>query len=63
MRMLCKGKGHLESSLQNILNSGGEGVVLQKKASLYKPGRSETVIKLKVLSSNYISMLLVFTHS
>jgi ATP dependent DNA ligase domain len=47
-RLLCTGKKQLNQMVQNIINDGGEGVILRKPKSIYENGRSSTLIKLKV---------------
>ena len=48
-RILCsKGTHHLKIAIRRILGNGGEGVILQKRGSLYEAGRSSSLLKLKV---------------
>jgi len=44
---LCRGRGHLESTLQRIEKSGGEGVMLRKPQSSYVFKRSQSLLKVK----------------
>ena len=48
----CSGEQHLEQYLSDILDSGGEGVILRKPNSLYEKRRSQTMKKLKVSRCN-----------
>eukprot|EP00026_Physarum_polycephalum_P002930 Phypoly_transcript_02939.p1 GENE.Phypoly_transcript_02939~~Phypoly_transcript_02939.p1 ORF type:complete len:825 (+),score=95.05 Phypoly_transcript_02939:89-2563(+) len=38
---------HLKMAIRKILENGGEGVILQKRASVYDVGRSPSLLKLK----------------
>lgn len=63
MRVQCKGKLHLGTYLQSAIDTGGEGVVLQKKGSLYEPGRVDSLIKLKVVPTlSCCNCLLLLGH-
>jgi ATP-dependent DNA ligase len=46
--MLCEDKVPLKKMLEQLIEEGGEGVILRKPYSLYIPGRSDSLIKLKV---------------
>eukprot|EP00026_Physarum_polycephalum_P003011 Phypoly_transcript_03020.p1 GENE.Phypoly_transcript_03020~~Phypoly_transcript_03020.p1 ORF type:complete len:828 (+),score=99.94 Phypoly_transcript_03020:42-2525(+) len=46
-RFLCSDAETLIHSLQQIVKEGGEGIILRKPYSLYQPGRSTDLIKLK----------------
>lgn len=50
MRVLCKGREHLSKTAQEIIDEGGEGVIMRAVESLYLPGRNPALIKLKVRS-------------
>lgn len=43
----CKSREHLMSELERINGLGGEGVMLREPGSLYEPGRSNTLLKVK----------------
>jgi ATP-dependent DNA ligase len=45
---MLAGAKHLSSYTTNILEHGGEGVILRKYGSKYISGRSDVLIKLKV---------------
>lgn len=47
-RISCESSGNLKLFVENIIEDGGEGVILRKHSSLYEPGRSQNLIKLKV---------------
>jgi ATP-dependent DNA ligase len=48
-RMLCTSEGLLKSALKEIIVvSGGEGIILQRRRSLYEQGRSTNLFKIKV---------------
>ena len=48
IRVLCTRKQLVNSMSQHIIGDGGEGVILREPKSLYKHGRSESLLKLKV---------------
>eukprot|EP01114_Cavostelium_apophysatum_P003644 TRINITY_DN1370_c0_g2_i1.p1 TRINITY_DN1370_c0_g2~~TRINITY_DN1370_c0_g2_i1.p1 ORF type:complete len:645 (-),score=176.79 TRINITY_DN1370_c0_g2_i1:23-1957(-) len=43
----CKGNEHASQYLNQIANFGGEGIILRRPNSLYVPGRTSDVVKLK----------------
>lgn len=43
----CRGAEHLRVELDNIERLGGEGLMLRRPDSLYEPGRSSTLLKVK----------------
>jgi DNA ligase-1 len=45
----CKGSKHLEKFLDSILECGGEGVMINEPKTLYCPGISSTILKVKVM--------------
>ena len=47
-RMVIDHKDHLYWFVQYVIDGGGEGVILQRKWSSYKRGRSLDVMKFKV---------------
>jgi len=47
---VCKDVTHLEKLFQDILEKGGEGVILRDPHCPYQPGRSAGYLKHKVLS-------------
>lgn len=47
-RWLCNSSKKLSMSISNILEDGGEGIILRKPNSLYEHGKSQQLIKLKV---------------
>lgn len=44
----CRGKAHLQQSLANILDNGGEGLMVNRPESLYIATRTESLLKVKV---------------
>jgi len=46
-RVICASNKHLTTHLQNIIEDGGEGVIVRQRRSFYVPGRSPLLIKLK----------------
>lgn len=47
---LCKGMQHLEAYFQDIMDQGGEGIILRDPTCLLEPGRSHGYLKHKVQS-------------
>jgi hypothetical protein len=47
-RFLCNTHRVLALSLKHVVEEGGEGIILRKPQSLYVPGRSDLLVKLKV---------------
>lgn len=46
--MECKSRSELQNAVKMILSNGGEGVILQKRKSIYESGRSTSLLKIKV---------------
>lgn len=44
----CNGLDHLKQYIQEILRKGGVAAILRKPQSLYEPGRSPTLLEVKV---------------
>jgi DNA ligase-1 len=44
----CKNQQHMHKFLQDIIDEGGEGIILRDPFSLYQPGRSLGFLKHKV---------------
>eukprot|EP00026_Physarum_polycephalum_P000399 Phypoly_transcript_00400.p1 GENE.Phypoly_transcript_00400~~Phypoly_transcript_00400.p1 ORF type:complete len:1105 (+),score=129.94 Phypoly_transcript_00400:31-3345(+) len=49
MRVLCTQKHHLTHMIDEIMDEGGEGLIVRKPSSLYVPGRSDALLKLKAV--------------
>lgn len=47
-RTQCKGDEHVANILKEIVEGGGEGVILQLSKSVYENGRSASLMKFKV---------------
>ena len=47
-RVECKGMDHLEEYFHDIIEQGGEGIILRDPSAPYKPGRSPGYLKHKV---------------
>jgi DNA ligase-1 len=45
---LCHGMDHMQRYLQDIIDEGGEGIILRDPLSYYQPGRSAGYLKHKV---------------
>lgn len=50
-RVKCETQQHLSRIALQVIESGGEGIVLRKPHSFYKSGRSQSLLKLKVFAS------------
>jgi len=46
----CTGMPHLEKVFQDIVDQGGEGIILRDPKAVYTPGRTRTYLKHKVFS-------------
>ena len=44
----CKDSSHLESMFQDLIDKGGEGIILRDPSALYSHGRSKGYLKHKV---------------
>lgn len=45
----CQGMQHLDTFFQDIMDHGGEGIILRDPKAPYQPGRSRGFLKHKVL--------------
>jgi hypothetical protein len=45
---MCQGPSHMESFFQDVIDKGGEGIILRDPSSPYQPGRSLGYLKHKV---------------
>jgi len=59
-RQVCTDMQHLERVFQDMIDRGGEGIILRNPKSMYQPGRSPGYLKHKVYISykNPLSPLL-----
>lgn len=48
MRVMSENEEHMKRTVQVLIQEGGEGVILQLSGSLYVPGRTSTLVKIKV---------------
>jgi DNA ligase-1 len=46
---VCKGMNHMQQFLQDIIDEGGEGIILRDPLSPYQSGRSPGFLKHKVV--------------
>ena len=53
----CKGRDHLQEYLQEILECGGEGIMLNQPNSFYISTRTNSLLKIKV-KINFIHFIL-----
>ncbi len=49
-KVVCQGNEHLESFFQDVIDKGGEGIILRDPQAILQPGRSPSYLKHKVLS-------------
>jgi DNA ligase-1 len=52
----CNGKVHLQKHLEEIINKGGEGIMIYNPVYLYQPGRTKNVLKVK----KYFESIVIF---
>ena len=55
----CKDMTHIETYFQDIIDKGGEGIILRDPDSLYEAGRSSAFLKHKVNSSFLFALFLI----
>ena len=55
--MECKDVAHVETFFQDIIEAGGEGVILRDPQAFLQPGRSTGYLKHKVLHSSSVIQL------
>jgi DNA ligase 1 len=49
---VCKDTEHLERFFQDIIDKGGEGIILRDPSAPYQPGRAHGYLKHKVFEKN-----------
>ena len=47
-KLKCRDMAHFDKHYQDILDAGGEGIILRNPAAFYEPGRSPNYLKYKV---------------
>lgn len=47
-KVVCQGNEHLESFFQDVIDKGGEGIILRDPQALLQPGRTTSYLKHKV---------------
>ena len=47
---ICQGTNHLEKFFQDVIDQGGEGIILRDPKSSYQAGRSHGYLKHKVIA-------------
>ena len=57
---ICKGTQHFEIFFQDIIDAGGEGIILRDPLEAYKSGRSPGYLKHKATLSPLLSPMDVF---
>eukprot|EP00026_Physarum_polycephalum_P001974 Phypoly_transcript_01978.p1 GENE.Phypoly_transcript_01978~~Phypoly_transcript_01978.p1 ORF type:complete len:752 (+),score=127.08 Phypoly_transcript_01978:45-2300(+) len=57
-RISCKSNLFLKKSLQQIIEGGGEGVILRKPKSFYERGRSDDLVKMKAARGDTEALVL-----
>jgi DNA ligase-1 len=53
----CEGKGHLEKLLEEIINKGGEGIIIHHHDLIYHPGRTHNLLKVKKFFESVVTFL------
>ena len=61
-KVVCEGSAHLETFFQDIIDHGGEGVILRNPASPLEPGRSHGYLKHKVSVAFFLLSLALFIY-
>lgn len=51
---------HVRGAVRAIIDEGGEGVILQQVGSIYQPGRTPTLVKVKVFYTYYGIIVFLF---
>ena len=59
---VCQGTDHLEKIFQDIMDQGGEGIILRDPTSPFEAGRSRGYLKHKV-RVRWNIVIIAFTHS
>jgi len=54
----CSGEEHLQNYLQEIINKGGEGIMIHHPELHYRPGRTEKLLKVK----KYFESVVIFKN-
>jgi len=62
-KVVCQGNEHLESFFQDVIDKGGEGIILRDPQSFLQPGRTPSYLKHKVLFTFPASIFLSFFWS
>ena len=58
-KLVCEGMPHLERFFQDIMDQGGEGIILRDPSCKYEHGRSHGYLKHKVVQLSYFIFLFV----
>ena len=56
-KVVCQGNEHLESFFQDVIDKGGEGIILRDPQSFLQPGRSPSYLKHKVFLIPFLSLI------
>ena len=60
-REVCTGMTHLEKVFQDIMDGGGEGIIIRNPSSPYEPGRSKGFLKHKVkMQASFLGFFISF---
>jgi len=59
---ICMDTSHMESFFQDVIDKGGEGIILRDPKSPYQPGRSLGYLKHKVSSAFFLVAILFFVN-
>ena len=57
-KVVCQGNEHLESFFQDVIDKGGEGIILRDPQAILQPGRSPSYLKHKVFHISCLSHFL-----
>ena len=59
-KVVCQGNEHLESFFQDVIDKGGEGIILRDPQALLQPGRTPSYLKHKVPSYPAVFFLFIW---
>ena len=62
-KVVCQGNEHLESFFQDVIDKGGEGIILRDPQALLQPGRSSSYLKHKVRINPFFSVSYLLSPS
>jgi len=58
-KTVCNDAAHIQRLFQDIVHTGGEGIILRDPSAPYQPGKSRGYLKYKVLILSFLHNLLI----